>query len=180
MSRKNFSLEFSKKLTTQNILAKNILVFILFSCIVALVFAYISQYIFGLQPCQLCLWQRQPFFAIVILAGLFLIIPQLKKYQNLAIKISVLLLLINSVIAFYHAGVEKKLFRGLDSCSSVSSESNTIEELRIALENTKAVRCDKPQFVFIGISMAGWNVLYCLGLVSAVVATGRVFRTNKV
>ena len=143
---------------------QNLLIFLLSSSILALVLVYISQYFFGLLPCQLCFWQRKPFFAIIILSMLFLSIPQLKKYQNWGIKIVVLLLLVNSFIAFYHFGVEQKWFLGLESCSSFALDANNIEELRLALENTKAVRCDIPQFVFLGLSMAGWNFIYCLFL----------------
>ena len=163
----------------QNITNKNLLFFLLFSSVFALALAYISQYFFGLLPCHLCLWQRKPFFAIIILVGLFLVIPQLKKYQNLTIQISVLLLFINSAIAFYHSGVEKKWFYGLDSCSSASAQPSTLEALRLELEATKAVRCDQPQFVFLGLSMAGWNVLYCLFLACLIILALRIKSKNE-
>jgi len=161
MFRTIFDVIFSRKLVTNNPLA-----FFLLAATLALAIAYISQYFFGLQPCQLCLWQRKPFFAIIIVAGLFLAIPKLKKYQNWGVRIAVLLLLVNSALAFYHNGVEKKWFHGLDSCATSFKDPSSLEELKLALETTKAVRCDVPQFVFLGISMAGWNVLYCLGLIS--------------
>ncbi|MCE3255224.1 MAG: disulfide bond formation protein [Rickettsiaceae bacterium] len=150
---------FSKEITP-----KNLLIAIFSTSFLALFLAYISQYGFGLQPCELCFWQRKPFFIIIIIALLFLTIPSLKKYQDLAIKISILLLLANAAIALYHFGVEQKWFKGLSSCGSFLSNPTTLEELKLSLENTKAVRCDEPQFVFLKISMAGWNVLYCLGL----------------
>jgi disulfide bond formation protein DsbB len=143
---------------------RGIIILLLLSSALALAMAYISQYIFGLQPCQLCFWQRKPFFAIIVLSSLFLTTSALKKYQTLAIKISILLLLVNAAIAFYHSGVEQKWFKGLDSCSSISSQPNNLEELKLALEKTKAVRCDEVQFVFLKLSMASWNMLYCLWL----------------
>ena len=146
-----------KKFTHQNLLF-----LLLASAVFALAGAYISQYIFGLQPCQLCFWQRKPFFAIIILAILFLIIPRLKNYQKLAIQIAVLLLLINAAIAFYHTGVEQKWFKGLDSCVAISPNTNSLEDLKLTLEKTKAVRCDQPQFIFLHLSMASWNMIYCL------------------
>lgn len=155
---------FNDSSMTKIFTSRNLLIFLTLSSIFALIFAYISQYVFGLQPCELCFWQRKPFFAIIILSAIFLTIPQLKKFQNLAIKISLLLLLINSAIAFYHAGVEKKVFKGLSSCASNLENITKIEDLKLALEKTKSVRCDKPQFVLLGISMAGWNFIYCLGL----------------
>jgi disulfide bond formation protein DsbB len=100
---------------TKQFTPQHLLLLLIASAVFALGSAYISQYVFGLQPCPLCFWQRKPFFAIIIVAVLFLIIPMLKKYQKLAIQIAVLLLIINSAIAFYHAGVEQKWFKGLGS-----------------------------------------------------------------
>ncbi len=157
----------------KNLNQKHLLIFLLLASIAALSGAYISQYIFGMQPCQLCFWQRKPFWAIIVLTSLFLIIPHLKKYQNWGIKIAVLLLLINAGIAFYHTGVEQKWFKGLDSCTSISSQPTNLEDLKMALEKTKAVRCDTPQFIFLGLSMAAWNVVYCLGLVLITVGFNR-------
>ena len=154
----------------KNLNQKQLLIFLLFASIFALSGAYISQYIFGMQPCQLCFWQRKPFWAIIILASLFLTIPYLKKYQNWGIKIAVFLLLINAGIAFYHTGVEQKWFQGLDSCSATTIKNDSLEDLKMALANTKAVRCDTPQFIFLHLSMAAWNVFYCLGL--ALIAVG--------
>lgn len=157
---------------------KNILFLLLIACIFALVLAYISQYVFDMQPCQLCLWQRKPFFAIIGLSSLFLIIPQLKNYQNLVVKTCVILLVINSVIAFYHAGVEKKWFAGLDSCLTANLNVDNLEDLKLALEKTKAVRCDKPQFIFLGLSMASWNMLYCLALITFAIRFPTVLDKN--
>src|SRR3990167_8373368 len=118
----------------KNLNQKHLLIFLLATSVLALSGAYISQYFFGMQPCQLCFWQRKPFWIIIVLASIFLVIPNLKKYQNWAIRIAVLLLLINSGIAFYHTGVEQKWFKGLDSCSSISKQPTSLEDLKLALE----------------------------------------------
>jgi len=156
----------------ENLNQKHLLIFLLTASIFALSGAYISQYLFGMQPCQLCFWQRKPFWIVIVLASVFLAIPNLKKYQNWAIGIVVLLLLVNAGIAFYHTGVEQKWFKGLDSCSSISEQPTSLEDLKLALEQTKAVRCDKPQFVFLHLSMATWNMLYCLWLAVLVMLVG--------
>ena len=135
------------------------------AAVIALLSAYISQYIFGFEPCELCLWQRKPFFLIIFLGLIVLLIPKLKKYQNHIFWLIILLLFINSGIAFYHFGVEKSWFEGLASCSGNNFDITNIEALKIAIENTKAVRCDRPTFLFLRISMAGWNFIYCMFLV---------------
>jgi disulfide bond formation protein DsbB len=153
----------------KKIASKHLLIFLFLTAISALSVAYISQYYFGIQPCQLCFWQRYPFFAIIILTSLFLANPFLKKYQNSAVKIGILLLIINAGIAFYHSGVERKFFKGLDSCSSISTMPDNIDDLHKMLLSTKAVPCDQPQFIFLTLSMAEWNLIYCLILIFTVI-----------
>ncbi len=143
---------------------KHLLIFLCSAAFLALLLAYITQYLFGLAPCQICFWQRKPFFAIVILSILFLFVPFLKKNQNLANKIIVFLLIVNAAIAFYHIGVENKIFSGPNSCSSSAFNSNSLQELKMALEKAPSVNCGKPALVFLKISMAGWNLIYCLSL----------------
>ncbi|MFT6333179.1 MAG: disulfide bond formation protein DsbB [Lentimonas sp.] len=147
---------------TKKITPRNLLIFLLAAAAAALLGAYISQYFFDLQPCQLCLWQRKPFFGIITISAIFLIIPFLKKHQHFAVKAALLLLLINAAIAFYHAGVEKKYFKGLSSCSGIMQTPHNLDELIIFLEKASIVPCNEPQFMFLEISMAGWNFIYCL------------------
>ncbi len=159
--------------------SRNILIILFSLSSFALISAYIAEYFFGLAPCQLCLWQRVPFFAIIIFSGLFLIIPFLKKYQNLAVKITILLLVINAGIAFYHSGVERKIFKDLVSCASNTETPDNLEDLALMLEHTKAVPCDKPQFVFLYLSMAEWNFIYCLGLAILTIIAYRISKPQN-
>lgn len=144
---------------------KNLLIFLLIASSTALVFVYASQYIFGLQPCPLCFYQRKPFLAIVAVSAMTLTYFKSEKSKRIALYLSTFLLVINFFIATYHSGVEKKIFRGPTTCSSENLKGlNNLEELEQALLETKAVRCDEPDFFFLKLSMANWNALYCLGL----------------
>lgn len=134
--------------------------------IFALTFAYISQYVFDHQPCILCLYQRKPFFAIIACAILGLFLLKKQKSQKILLILSVGFLFINCALSFYHVGVEQKIFPGPSTCSS-STDFNAIDniaELEAALAATKAIRCDEPTFVLFTLSMAAWNLLYCLSL----------------
>jgi disulfide bond formation protein DsbB len=74
-------------------------------------------------------------------------------------------LLINAGIASYQVGVERKIFKGPDTCSSRNLENITdIEILKAEIFKTKAVRCDEPEFFFLTLSMAAWNAIYCFFL----------------
>jgi disulfide bond formation protein DsbB len=130
----------------------------------ALMGAYIAEYIFDLQPCILCLYQRKPYFAIVILTLIFLLFKKLKKYYSIAIYLIFLLFLVNFLIAFYHSGVELHLFQGPKSCvvSDNLNDIDNLEDLKNKILETRAIRCDKPEFYFLGLTMTNWNLIYCL------------------
>ena len=145
---------------------KEPLLFLLLSSISALTFAYISQYVFDYQPCILCFYQRKPFFAVIALSLISLTFLKTKKAKKISFFCCIIFLLINCCIAFYHVGVEKKIFRGPSTCSSENlNEIDNLQDLEKALMQTKAIRCDQPSFVFLGLSMAAWNFSYCLALI---------------
>lgn len=145
---------------------KHLLILLVFYSSTALIFAYISQFGFDYQPCILCLYQRKPFFAIIALASLTLIFFKSEQSQKITFFLCIFFLLINAGIATYHVGVEKKVFKGPTTCSSENlNDFENLEDLRIALTKTKAIRCDEPSFVFLGLSMAAWNLTYCLFLI---------------
>lgn len=140
-------------------------IFILSAAAFAILFAYISQYVFGYEPCVLCLHQRKPFFIIIaaVIAGLFFF--KSKKSQNIIFAASIILLFINAAIASYHVGVERKIFTGPTACASNNLNDFTdLNELIKAIEKTKAINCAEPEFFLLGLSMASWNLIYCLFL----------------
>jgi len=143
----------------------SVLTFLLASSSLALCLAYISQYIFGYQPCILCLYQRIPFFIIVFLSAIGLAIYRKIKIAKIIFLICLSMLLLNAIIAFYHSGVEYKIFKGFSGCSTQDlSAVKNIEELRKIIEKTNSVKCDEPQLFVLGLSMAEWNFIFCLGL----------------
>jgi disulfide bond formation protein DsbB len=153
---------------TQKIQLNQILFFLIFTSFFALSFAYISQYFFGLKPCQLCFYERKPFFAIIAISLLILVFFQQQKAKKLAILFSALLLLINASIAAYHVGVEQKIFKISEGCASTIPENiDSIETLKALLASSPSARCDEPEFFFLGLSMAAWNIIYCLSLFAA-------------
>ncbi len=157
-----------KKLTEIWLFAKkNPLQILTISSLSALIFAYISQYFFDYQPCILCLHQRKAFFAIIALCLLGMFFSKPKKHEKYLILICAFLLFLNATLALYHSGVEHKIFAGPSTCSSQSNldEISNLEDLARALEKIKAIRCDEPQFIFLKLSMAEWNFIYCFALI---------------
>ncbi len=136
----------------------NISLFLLIFSVSSLSAAYISQYEFGLFPCMLCLYQRIPFFFVAIVSALSLFIKG--KLKLILVSLCGLALLVGAGIAFYHVGVEQGKFELSSGCDLNDAIPSTIEEMTQQLLGKPHVSCDKPQFVFMGISMAGYNFLF--------------------
>lgn len=134
--------------------------FIVFMSIFSLIGAYTAQYGFNLRPCELCLIQRVP-FAVNILLGL--IAYMWAPRRPLLIGLSGVIFLINSAIAFFHSGVERKWWVGLTGCTTPDM-SGSVEDLLKRIQETDVVRCDEIPWSLFGLSMANYNVAFCLGL----------------
>lgn len=119
--------------------------------------ALVSQFWGGLQPCDLCIYQRWPYVATIVLgaAGLFLAgIPA----RRIVLILCGAVFLVGGAIAAYHVGVEQHWVQGPAACSG-GGEATTIEDLRRQLLATPIVRCDEIAWSMFGISMAGYNVI---------------------
>jgi disulfide bond formation protein DsbB len=127
-------------------------ILVILASIFALGFALTSQYGFGYHPCEMCIWQRWGYGAVIVFGLLSFKVPNL---FNLAIAA----LVATCAIAFFHFGVEQKLWQGFTACTSELKADN-IEDLKQQIMNAPVVRCDQATWVFLGLSMAGWNVLY--------------------
>ena len=129
----------------------------------ALIGALISQYIFGYQPCILCIYQRIPFVVIILLSLTALILRKKILINKIIFAICLLAIFINILLAFYHSGVERRVFREYSGCSvKTISLLENIEQLREVLQNNKLAKCDDPQLFILGLTMAQWNFIYCL------------------
>ena len=123
--------------------------------------AYLSQYGFGLFPCEMCWWQRYPHFAAIVLA----LISAFAAPKRLWIALAGLAILISGLIGAYHAGVEYKWWEGLTTCSSTAG-SGSLEDIL----NAPLIRCDEAQWRLFGISLAGFNFLISTAAAIAIFA----------
>src|SRR5216683_1296045 len=84
-----------------------------------------------------------------------------------------LAMLLNSGLALFHAGVEWKWWPGPQECSGPLTDLTAGGDLLSSLTNLTIVRCDEAAWRFLGLSLAGYNVLISLAL-AAVAAWGAV------
>ena len=112
-----------------------------------------SQYLGGLAPCEMCLWQRWPHYAAIGLAALAFVLP-----QRALVWLAALAILISGGIGIFHAGVEYHWWEGLTQCSQVPGSGGSGNILADIMK-TPLVRCDQAQWSLFGISLAGYNAI---------------------
>ena len=141
------------------------------AALLLLLAVFAMQYLGGLAPCKLCLWQRWPHGAAILFGGIALIPAVSDSGRRLLLGLCALSFATTAAIGFYHAGVEYGLFAGPTSCSGLIAADN-IEDLRRQLMATPVVRCDEVPWSLFGVSLAGYNFLVsgALALFSAVAA----------
>lgn len=132
----------------------------------ALALAYASEHWGGLAPCQLCLWQRWPYWAAIPLGLAALALPRLAVPLALAVAV---LFLGNAALAGFHAGVEWRFWPSpFPGCGTgAAAPAASIEELMARITAAPIVRCDEPAIVVAGLSMAGWNAVFALAVGAA-------------
>ena len=131
----------------------------------ALIMAMIAQYGFDLAPCNLCVIQRYPYGFVIVFALLGLLhAGKSNKAQSIRLFFIGIALLINSLIAFYHTGVERLWWKSaLEGCNVPEIDPNDILG---SIQAAPVVRCDEIPWAdpILGLSMANYNVAFCLGL----------------
>jgi disulfide bond formation protein DsbB len=125
--------------------------------------ALLSQFWGGLEPCELCLLERWPYYAAIVIALIALILPS-PSLARAALLLLALLFLASAGLGFYHAGIEYRWFAGPSSCTSTQGAAQTFEQLKAQLMNQKVVMCDQVQWSIFGVSLAGFNCLVSLVL----------------
>lgn len=135
--------------------------------------AFGFQYLAGLAPCQLCLWQRWPHAAAIVIGLLALLVTK-GALSRLLPLLGALAALTTAGIGAFHVGVEQKWWQGLASCTAGSIEGISTADLLNPDVNVGAVvRCDEIAWQMFGLSMAGWNVVLSILLALLWVAAYR-------
>ena len=120
-----------------------------------------SQYLGGLHPCEMCIWQRWPHAVAILLALTAFTAPANSQRARILTLAAALAIAVSGVIGVYHAGVEAKVFEGFTTCTATGKGLSTADLLK-QITHSPLVRCDEVQFRFLGISMAGWNAILSL------------------
>ena len=129
--------------------------------------AWFFQYILGYMPCPLCLEQRYVYYFGVPLAVLVVLGEQVgasRKVLLLALFAIMAGMLWNTGLSAYHAGVEWKWWPGPRDCSGPLGSLGSSGGLLQDLQSIHVARCDDAAWRFLGISLAGYDVVISLAL----------------
>ena len=122
----------------------------------------------GYPPCKLCIWQRWPHgAAIVVGAAVLLGGPRWLPWAG------ALAAATTGVVGIYHAGVEQGWWEGPTTCTSGGALSGSTEDLLGQIMTAPLVRCDEIAWSFLGLSMASWNAILSFALAALWVAAAR-------
>lgn len=124
----------------------------------------IFQYALGYEPCPLCLQQRLPYYFAAPLAALIALTPEpQKRLRAVGLMLLAFTFLISAGLGAFHAGVEWKYWPGPAGCSGQGTPGDAASLLS-QLQSIRVVSCTDAAWRFLGLSMAGWNVLSSLAL----------------
>ncbi len=126
--------------------------------------AFAFQYIGGLAPCHLCLQQRWPHAAAIVI-GLVALLLEKGPLVRLSAACGAIAAAATAGLGVYHTGVERGWWAGPDTCSAGGNiGALSSEDLLNQILAAPVIRCTDVAWDMLGLSMASWNAVLSLGL----------------
>jgi len=150
--------------------SKNFLIkLILLISIIALISAFFIEYILGHQPCNLCIFERIPYFLAIIVV---LLNYKFIQFERFFILLLAIIFLAGTILSLYHLGIEQgfieeSLVCDLKSGSNLLSKEEILKQLQ-----EKSISCKDVTFKIFGLSLTSYNILISL-LIS--ISAGKVY-----
>ncbi|WP_262300033.1 disulfide bond formation protein B [Microvirga sesbaniae] len=125
--------------------------------------ALIFEHVFGYVPCKLCLMQRNPYYIAIPVGLAAALLPP--RYARIGLWCLALIFIVSAGLGAYHSGVEWGFFAGPSDCGGgAGAGAGNVGDFLNQLQNTRVVSCTEAAWRFLGLSLAGWNVLISLAL----------------
>lgn len=125
--------------------------------------ALFSQYVGGLYPCEMCMWQRWPHLAALLLALGAIAFRSNRALTTLLLGCAALAIAVSGAIGLFHAGVEYGWWKGVTACTANISGA-TPDDMLASIMDAPITRCDVAPWSLFGISLAGYNAIFSMGL----------------
>ena len=142
-----------------NISKKNLFTGIFLISFIALISAYFIEYILGHQPCNLCVYERIPYFLAILIVLINYKYNKLEKYLILSLAI---IFLIATILSLYHLGIEQgfiqeSLLCDLEKGANIIDKDEIIKQLQ-----QKSISCKDVTFKIFGLSLTNYNIIISL------------------
>ena len=139
-----------------NVSKKNLFTVIFLISFIALVSAYFIEYILGHQPCNLCLYERIPYFLAILIVLINYKYNKLEKYIMLSLAI---IFLIATILSLYHLGIEQgfiqeSLLCDLEKGANILDKDEILKQLQ-----QKNISCKDVTFKIFGLSLTSYNII---------------------
>ncbi|MBK8173960.1 MAG: disulfide bond formation protein B [Rhodospirillales bacterium] len=140
-----------------------ILAIVLLASLAGLVAAFAGQYVFGLQPCILCLYERLP-WALAAVTSAVALAGRTGIGPRLPIVLCAAVFGIGSALAFFHVGVEQHWWGSIAGCSGGPVSGLGLQDLSAAALAEPIRPCDQVDWRLFGLSLAGYNAIVSMVL----------------
>lgn len=133
--------------------------------------AYVFQYGWGYEPCKLCLEQRIPYYAAMPVALVIAVLPASRRLAGAGLSLIAVTFVISAGMGLYHSGIEWGLWAGPADCAAIRADAASVGDFLTRLNRVRVVSCSDAAWRFLGLSLAGWNVVISL-MLAAFAAAG--------
>ena len=142
-----------------NLSKKNLFTGIFLISFIALVSAYFIEYILGHQPCNLCVYERIPYFLAILIVLINYKYNKIEKYLILSLAI---IFLIATILSIYHLGIEQGFIQESLLCD-LKKGTNIIDKDEILKQlQQKNISCKDVTFKIFGLSLTSYNIVISL------------------
>jgi len=124
--------------------------------ILAICFAFFLQYFLGHQPCKLCIYQRIPYYIVVLVSVLYLIF---KKYFKIYYSLLIFLLLSEFFISNYHT-LSTFGILNYSGCESATLPKDITKLKDALMSDSLVVNCSNANLKFFGVPLSVYNSLF--------------------
>jgi disulfide bond formation protein DsbB len=122
-----------------------------------------------LAPCHFCLQQREAYWWALAVSGIAMVVALIRPAAptpRIASLVLALVFAYGAYLAAFQAGAEWKWWPAPATCASGGAKVSLADVKALMSGHAVALPpCDKPAWIFLGLSMAGWNFLASAGLV---------------
>ena len=142
-----------------NLSKKNLFTVIFLISFIALISAYFIEYVLGHQPCNLCVYERIPYFLAILIVLINYKYNKLEKYLILSLAI---IFLIATILSLYHLGIEQgfiqeSLLCDLEKGANIVDKDEILKQLQ-----QKSISCKDVTFKIFGLSLTNYNIIISL------------------